>query len=114
MEKIVTVSLPDAVGKTLARSELRDQYLFFKWQDGTITCLEMTAGYDGEMDVNEVTDLEGSVSVHDLQAFGLITPAEVEARQLARQQQWEANALAREREQFLRLKRKFEPEGVQP
>ena len=44
MEKIVTVSRQDAVGKTLACSFLRDSFLLFKWQDGTITCLEMTPG----------------------------------------------------------------------
>ena len=113
MEKIVTVSRQDAVGKTLASSVLRDSFLMFKWRDGTVTCLEMTSGCDGEMEVNEVTDLEGSVSAYDLEAFRLITPEEGAARRLAAEQRWAADARTREREQYLRLKRKFEPEGGQ-
>ncbi len=111
MKKMVTVLLRDAVGKSLASSTVLWSLLLLTWQDGTMTCVQLTTDNDGKLCVGEVTDLERSLSVPDLQALGLITPEDAAARRLALEQRWAADMLAREREQYMRLKRKFEPEG---
>jgi hypothetical protein len=95
-------------GKTVARATFIDGYdkLAVVFTDGTFLYVDIEFSYeDGELAI------DGDVDFDDRQKMGIATEAEIEADRIARERRAAKDAATRERrerEEFERLKAKFD------
>lgn len=112
-----SITLAESVGKTLARSRKFNEHILLTWADGTFTLVSASPGYDGDADISDeahgaLQNIIEVIGIRQAEACGLITGEEGTKLMSARQQEADRRLDQWQREQYAKLKRKFE--GGQP
>jgi hypothetical protein len=100
-------SANDLEGRTIVRSRSAGESIQLLLDDGSVYAAEAKPSYEHSAELDETAEL----FAYQLQHLGLMTSAEVDAHHAGERAESERARLELEREQFERLKAKFEGGG---